>query len=427
MQDGIRRCTVAANNHRRRRRRRSKTDDSETPLRFRPGSRRYVGSTDDTSWVHWVAVSSMDRTTATDSQRAQFLDAFDPDVIDWDSGLVFNRGQFARARGVACSSPKEYEYEESLQFGPSVACLPSRLSDANYTVDTWGNNGVSRDEHNRAVHYRRGPHLYMELNAPRWKSAVKQGNLRPAAFGDAVIQDNIGSGINKAGANYDDHSNARFLRWLTWRCAAGLPGCSSKVRAILQQRPAFNIRDHIRLLRAAHQPPRPPARVAMEPCGSTQFGTQGLTLGTDPSFVKFHDLRCLTTVNSNSTSSGTCEAAACVLGNVNQQWKFDSKSGHLISSRTNCAGNPHGGCCLSISSGHRSAGTIVQLFGCEGCPKAACAFQAQPSNSSNETLLTASRLCVTPGVQPPVPSVIGNAVMIQDPVLHEFIRHAYIS
>ena len=407
-----------------RRRHHSKTDDSETPLRFQP-DQRYAG-TNDTSWVHWVAVSSMDRTSSTDSQRAQFLDAFDPDLIDWDSGLVFNRGQFARARGIACSSPKEYEYEESLQFGPSVACLPSSLSDVNYTFNTWGNNGVSRDEHNQAVHYRGGPHLYMELNAPRWKSTVKQGNLRPAAFGDTVIQDNIGSGINKAGANYDDHSNARFLRWLALRCAAGLPGCSSKVRAVLQQRPTFNIRDHIRLLRAAHQP-LPPRRVAMEPCGSTQFGTQGLTLGREPSFVKFHDLRCLTTVNSNSTSSGTCEAVACVPGNVNQQWKFDSKSGHLVSSRTDCAGNPHGGCCLSISSGHTSAGTIVQLFGCKGCPKAACAFQAQPSNNSNEILLTAAaRLCVTPGVQAPVPSV-GNAVMIQDPVIHEFIRHAYIS
>eukprot|EP01050_Picozoa_sp_SAG11_P003699 SAG11_NODE_216_length_12231_cov_10.404385_4_plen_1663_part_00 len=402
-----------------------KTDDSETPLRFQ-ADQNHAG-TSDTSWVHWVVVSSMDRTTATDAQRAEFLDAFDPDLIDWDSGLVFNRGQVARARGVASSSPKEYEYEESLQFGPSTACSPNNHSDDNYTVNIWGNNGVSRDEHNQAVHYRQGPHLYMELNAPRWKSTIKQGNLRSSIFGDTVIQDNIGSGINKAGANYDDHSNARFLRWLARRCAEGLPGCSPKVKAILTQSPPFNIRDHIRLLRTRHQSRPDSPRVAMEPCGSTRFGPQELvTLGADPSLIKFHDLRCLTTVDSNRTSSGTCVAAACVPGNVNQQWKFDSRSSHLISSRTDCAGNPHGGCCLSISSGRRSAGTIVQLFGCEGCPKSACAFEAQPSKTFNETVLAAGRLCVTPGVQPPAPSV-GSSVLIQDVVLHEFIRHGFIS
>ena len=38
------------------------------------------------------------------------------DVIDWYGGLAFNRGEFARARGVACSASEEFEYEESLQF-----------------------------------------------------------------------------------------------------------------------------------------------------------------------------------------------------------------------------------------------------------------------------------------------------------------------
>ena len=31
-------------------------------------------------------------------------------------GLSFNRAEFGRSRGVACSASEEFEYEESLQF-----------------------------------------------------------------------------------------------------------------------------------------------------------------------------------------------------------------------------------------------------------------------------------------------------------------------
>ena len=83
---------------------------------------------------------------------------------------------------------------------------------------------MCRDEDNRCVPYVGDPSnstFYMELNAPKWKENIMQGDLRPAFFGDVVTQDNIGSPINKASANYDDHSNARFLRWLWRRCMAG--------------------------------------------------------------------------------------------------------------------------------------------------------------------------------------------------------------
>jgi hypothetical protein len=398
-------------------------NDQETPLRFE-ADRAYVGS-NDTSWVKWVVVSSMmDRAAFNDSERAQFLETFDSDIVDWDSGLIFNRGQFARSRGIACSSPKEFEYEESLQF------------DQNFTQIEWADNGMSRDEHNQAVPYGKDrSKFYMELNAPRWKETIKQGELRPSIFGDSVIQDNIGSGINKAGANYDDHSNARFLRWLARRCAQALPGCSAPVRAILSQRSTFNIRDHIATARQGHNQSQHPPQVAMEVCGSTQFGPQGIaTLAPDSwSFTKFHDGRCLTSVGAKGgppgvSSSGNCAAAKCVAGNSNQSWKFDAKSGHLISARTDCAGNSSKGCCLSISSGHRSTGTIVQVFGCEGCPASACTFRRQSSKAPNETLLvsTTSGLCLTSGVQPP-PLPVDNAVLIQDPVIHEYMRHGYIS
>ena len=124
-------------------------------------------------------------------------------------GLGFNRGEYARSRGVACSASEEYEYEESLQFSTSDA------------LEIFAEDGMSRDEHNQCAQY--GPDSskwYMELNAPRWKETIRQGDIRPSVFGDVVTQDNIGSPINKAAANYDDYSNARFVRWLRKRCAA---------------------------------------------------------------------------------------------------------------------------------------------------------------------------------------------------------------
>ena len=86
-----------------------------TPMRFKPDTTN-VGS-DDTDWVKWVVVSAMP-SVKTDVDRQHFIDKFDPDVIDWYGGLSFNRGEFARARGVACSASEEFEYEESLQFTP---------------------------------------------------------------------------------------------------------------------------------------------------------------------------------------------------------------------------------------------------------------------------------------------------------------------
>ena len=88
-----------------------------TPTRFKPDTKN-VGS-DDTDWVKWVVISAMP-SVKTDVDRQNFIDTFDPDMIDWYGGMSFNRGEFARARGVACSASEEFEYEESLQFSPVI-------------------------------------------------------------------------------------------------------------------------------------------------------------------------------------------------------------------------------------------------------------------------------------------------------------------
>ena len=268
----------------------------------------------------------------------------------------------------------------------------------------------------------------MELNAPRWKESVRQGEARPSLFGDVVTQDNIGSPLNKASANYDDHSNRRFLRWLAARCASAsagntssdgrsssssssssysgkgsgsnrrgdgrmsgyrrggspsidstthydtMAGCSPEVLLALGNA-SFNIRDHIAAVRASN-PPLGPQHAAMEACGASQFGPQDLQQvvpGTTPMAVRFDDGKCLTVVSKSST----VVAAPCMNTegrngkerNASQMWYIPHGTGVVVSSRTDCAGRSNTtrglDCCLTISSGSTAPGTPLQLYGCD--------------------------------------------------------------
>ena len=115
------------------------TSKADTPLRFVPDSTN-VG-TMDTDWIDWVVISAMPEDMPTDASRDQFLKEWDPDLIDWYGGLSFNRAEFARSRGVACSASEEYEYEESLQFSTED------------TLAAFADDGMSRYEANKCAPY----------------------------------------------------------------------------------------------------------------------------------------------------------------------------------------------------------------------------------------------------------------------------------
>ena len=259
---------------------------------------------------------------------------------------------------------------------------------------------------------------YMELNAPRWKENIMQGDLRPAFFADVVTQDNIGSPINKASANYDDHSNARFLRWLRRRCMAGAESnppqpCAPPLTAALANS-SFNIRDHIRAVRAnlSHPAARDerlasgrvsgaPDQVTMQRCGSAKApAIQDLqvTPGVGGQ-IQFEGGLCLTSRGATKTASGDATAAPCKTPvDPNQQWTV--VDGVVRSARTDCAGATGGkdACCLSISSGNKAPGTIVQLFGCTGEQSDGfhLAFP-QPGMKIARLVSNSSGLCVTSG------------------------------
>ena len=114
---------------------------TDSPLRFAPDLAN--AGTADTEWVHWVVVSA-EPTVSNDTDRARFLSEFDPDVMDWYGGQYFNRGDFARSRGIACAAAEEYEYEESLQFA------------GNDTLRLFADNGMSRTESNQCATYSEG-------------------------------------------------------------------------------------------------------------------------------------------------------------------------------------------------------------------------------------------------------------------------------
>jgi arylsulfatase A-like enzyme len=203
----------------------------QTQLRFAPNARHLAdpAGQQSLSWVPWVPVSSAGvppsrgdglGTADADASCAALLCEFDLDLIDWSGRLGVNRVDY----GVAPSANSEFEYEESLEVANKAD-----------TLKVFGNDSMSRrGEHNEVKGYSGGGNYYMELNAPARKDPeAKQDNVRPAFFGDVVAQDNIGSPINKAAANY---SNALFVDWLARRCAARLGSNSSCHPAFAAQR-----------------------------------------------------------------------------------------------------------------------------------------------------------------------------------------------
>jgi hypothetical protein len=56
----------------------------------------------------------------------------------------------------------------------------------------------------------------MDLNAPKWREVVKQGLLRPGAYGDSVTQDNIGVALNHS-TGFCQWNLRAFRQWLRER------------------------------------------------------------------------------------------------------------------------------------------------------------------------------------------------------------------
>ena len=72
----------------------------------------------DMEWLRWIVVDLNVQGIGiyNDSVRTRLLADFEPDYVDWAGGTIFNRGDFARSRGVPTSGPQEFEWATSLQW-----------------------------------------------------------------------------------------------------------------------------------------------------------------------------------------------------------------------------------------------------------------------------------------------------------------------
>lgn len=113
-------------------------------------------------------------------------------------------------RGIPTSACEQYEFEESLQFKPS---------------EVWAHFAVDGAAMNASVQPPTGGFggkPTMTSIAPKWAEQVRQGLLRPALYGDAVTQDNVGAPLyGVPNGCCDLRSNALFLA--KHGAALGLP------------------------------------------------------------------------------------------------------------------------------------------------------------------------------------------------------------
>ncbi len=164
----------------------------------------------DTEWVNWSVVNVCPARVyleawRSDEKRMKLYRDFDPDVVDWWSGVVLNRGAFFTMRGVASSSPTAYEYQEAI--GPMWG----------YALKLFRENGAALRENGGWATFPKtkygGAHM-MCLNAPKWRNIVEQGIVRAAALGDSVTQDNIGCPVSKYHPGFCTWCNRRFVEHL---------------------------------------------------------------------------------------------------------------------------------------------------------------------------------------------------------------------
>ena len=157
---------------------RAKTDDSESV----PGQ-----PSADTDWIRWVTVAvwpdnDLPAWLLADASHEMLVRELDPDVIDWAHGLEADRAEFFRMRGVAVATDSAEEYDQ---------CWPPSQEGANWTLDTFKDQGIEQDENGALVFDGRWGAFHMEHQAPLWHEVEHSGFPRRATLADAVTHDNI--------------------------------------------------------------------------------------------------------------------------------------------------------------------------------------------------------------------------------------------
>ena len=142
-------------------------------------------ATSPVAWTPWLVnwdISYNDN--STDLLGA--IELSDPDIFEWDFGTENNRQHELTRRGIAVSSHQSYEWQQT--SGAPDAKSAFRLN--------FAHNGIGLDESGapEPLHPDRGNLSdFMSQLAPKWHAVTKEGNVRAAAYGQSVTQDNVGN------------------------------------------------------------------------------------------------------------------------------------------------------------------------------------------------------------------------------------------
>ena len=164
--------------------------------------------TADTDWIRWVTVAvwpdnDLPAWLLEDRSHEMLLRELDPDVIDWAHGLAADRAEFMRSRGVAVSTDSAEEYDQ---------CWPPAQERANWTFDTFRDQGIEQDENGELKFDGLWGAFHMEHHAPLWHETQHAGFSRRVTLADAVSHDNIGNQYTFV-PHWSDWTCRKFVEW----------------------------------------------------------------------------------------------------------------------------------------------------------------------------------------------------------------------
>lgn len=145
------------------------------------------------------------------TQLLEATNGTDPDIFEWDFGSENNRDHALSARGIYVSSHQSFEvslpdltrepHREKSNPSPFSSLVhqwqqTSGAPDANraFRAQLANNYGIAEDGRPEDLHPdAQNLSCFMSQVAPKWHALTKEGNVRAAAYGQSVTQDNVGN------------------------------------------------------------------------------------------------------------------------------------------------------------------------------------------------------------------------------------------
>ncbi len=185
----------------------------------------------DHDWAKWIVVSWAPGQIAeprwSDAERQEYLDLIDPDHLDEWGGQLYNRGDFARMRGVASNTPMENIWESEYN------------NISKHAAEFFTGNGLAVKENGNYC-YASSTTNNLCQQGPKWHEITKQSSGRMAVYGDSIFQDRFCGGVSDwPQYGWCDWCNKNFIDYMITRFSAG------QLLDMGFDPSSFHIRDHM--------------------------------------------------------------------------------------------------------------------------------------------------------------------------------------